>query len=768
MKTKIRILFLGLKKSYWKRAKPFIEQALVSQAIKFDYLVQTHKWENPDDKEAMICEKYQPDFIFTSIEAFSNIHEFKRYFGRCKRKNGTYRPTIFLIEKELQTNLKKLWDHSSENCCALAGFGQISLPGVDALLEEVKPTDVVPIRPQPKLFFNPYPHSDSVSAHHSQNRFIPFSLINKIIWKDQEYNPSDFVKKQDPVGQSNQFIGIWNENDLFSLVTGFPLQNIISLRLGEMEIDHIITWKQLVAKGLACQAMAFKLQQKSLETISLDCNRNIVFIPEQVKNNVQIKIYSELELTSRYLKQILIERGYQKVDLIKQPQINPAYLLLNVSDRAWEDSCTTLHLPLEKTIKTLSGLPEWKDLPLLNWPEKEKAANIEKRYLGSLSKLKKLDRQLQIISNTKAMNEEKKGDDQLLFDQVKLLKQLLEMAEIWEDKGTILKRTHGKSAFVFYDSKLQLSPIMLQLKMVEKRYHFNVKKIKNLENLLQLDVNIISPFLDEGVLICCLSSKKLLSSQLHKFEKLLEERRYSSLSDEEKKLYQDRQEEQKNINQLISWKIWQMVKFGFQDKSSLIYQTARKIIQREVDNSYSKNRIKTICLASENSLEVKNLLEKTILEIFPKNRGSKIYDVAINLNLMLGTTKNVHKSNTAEQNDLKSSRNESEQVLLEHNIHVIKTFQRNLLKLIHKETDLLLWIGDISLLYQLITYIKQESKKFLLMPIIGIVKGGFSPETYHKIVESGARLLYWNQFNKYNPEYISQQLELILNSGKKE
>ncbi|MCP4296500.1 MAG: hypothetical protein GY786_12930 [Proteobacteria bacterium] len=767
MKTEIRILALGVKGNWWNKIQPYIDQALSGSWIKYKTRYLGNQWKRINDDALDVCCDYQPDFIFTSIAAFGSGEKLKNFFHDYKKATLLPLPEIFLVEKQLQGDLKQLWNDSFSNSCSIAGFSQISLPGIRTLLEEITAEDVIPIDPDPKLIF-PL-ESLSLFENSSQNQFISFSEVEKIDWKGREYDPYSFARMQinllklDP--DEKRYIGIWVENRSFSMISGFPLQNVISIEIKDLTIAHVITWGQLRKKDLACESMAFKLQQRSLQLLARSCDNEVLFDEAQVKKCVPVRIYSEFELTRRYLKKILHKAGYFNVITTKELKTETGKLLLNIANENLENPENALQFPVEEKIKEIQGFTEQlEELNHFPVPKEEEvqSVDIKKQWSRGLFHLKKIDQDLQIIASTKIMDEQDKKSDENLYERLRLLKQLLDNAEVWENEQTILKRIHGESAFIFYDDRMQLTSIMPQLRRVEKRFHFNIGKVQELESLLQLDEQIMKPFLEEGILICCASSKKLLSGKLNEFERVLQKNRYNTYNDEEKKLHDNRQKVQRIISKLMSMEIWKSIMHELQINSSTIYQESLKIIQQDLTTSYAKSSISTICISSQSSVSVGNLIN-AILNIFPENEIPEIHEIPINLELMIETTTLSDTTETDQEVVLEDDKTRKEKELLNYNLRIIENFQRDLLKtIVSKETDLLLWVGDIGLLYQFVSHIKQEMGGFLSIPVIGIVEKEYDPQKYQQAVESGIKLLYWDQFNKHNPEYLSGQMDLLL------
>jgi|GEM_PF-6839937 len=763
MVSEIKILGLGIKGTYWKGLAPLLEATLSNQWMAPEIRYFAKPWRDFSTKALQALFDFKPDFVFTSLDAFGSIEAFEEFFQNYQAAKHLSFPSIFLVEKKIPQELKKMWQSCSPLCLSIAGFGKVEVTSSEALLEQVSEHHVLPISPAPQLIF-PMESLCHFEKDH-QRCFIPLQAVDKIQWQEQEYSPEQFTnlisRQHDLEFEAVNYIGFWIENQAFSLIAGFPMQNVITWDIASLRIDHLLTWEQFQNNPGAVQALLLKVEQLSLQHLAESTQAAIQFKTASIKKRIPLKFYTSFPLIARYFQRVLEQNGYERVSPANELSLSTDSFLLNLSDDVLENSTLGRSFPLDQRIRQLPGLMEYlDDVSLLPTPNLEelKTTNIPQARREQSFRLKKLIQRESTISSTKILDAQKLDTDQKAVRKIQLLHSLLENAEIWDNDQTILRRLHGENAFIFYDDQFQLPAIMEQLRQVARRFHFDVNKLQEIRNLFTLKDQILEPFLEEGVVVCCASAKVKLEEKLQFFQKELAKHRYQSLTKEERQLYRNKQDAQLQLSKLLSLDIFKTLHLAYRKDKKALEQFVTQAQQAIWKQQFSHSNIKEICLLSQTDASTYDL-KRDLSQLFPGNNSVRISTIPIDLKLQTELTEDENKvirdqaSSSEEREEL--SRHQLTRFNLKQVAHFLSTIQTYLES---RQADLLVWEFDLHLQYQLFLQLQRSRSRHRFTPILGIFTGEFDAEKYGQMTQEGVRLVYWDQFRKLNKDFLQEAL----------
>ncbi|MCP4752362.1 MAG: hypothetical protein GY866_15825 [Proteobacteria bacterium] len=535
-----------------------------------------------------------------------------------------------------------------------------------------------------------------------------------------------------------------------------------------ISIYHVLSERELKKRTADFESFLFKMREHSKYRLCQDFNDEMSKESATVKANTPITICTDYPVINMIFYNLLKKDGYEQVTTTDQRIDQSDRFLLNISSKSGDDELFCKNLLLETNVFDIPAFPKVTE-GIYSQPvssnESCETSEIQAERKRIIRKTHKLNDQIKNLSSSKALADQEKYMNLVAGRKLDILMALLDIAEIWDEQNHETTNLYEENVLIFYDDNLQATLLNKKLKGEGKKLFVDVaKEIDDLKMLMTLNTDYLEPFLHEGIIVCCTSSKTILVRKFQQFQLELSQKKHPELSEGINALRSEKRKCRDRLIELAYLEAWNQLKSFYLKNSDAILQSARKAKQAFDIRKSSRNRIRNLGVFSMDS-EQCYAIETALTKVFSGFDHVRFHPVFADMELVTSLSKetmdsleelHVGKNERATAIQKELARQNAQQLSLYFN-HVLK-------KLSVISVDLLIVEHDFELLNLLIKNLRQRKSLYRYTPILAVFSGPIHEEKMIELAHQGVKILYRDRFEKSNNEYFVESLKTVFSS----
>jgi len=768
---KLKILGVGINRLLWWKLTRVLRKFIGFKSLEIGFAHISEK--NIKGRSSYYDEflKSAPDVVFTSLSIFKDLSDFESFLESCSRIDTKLPTNVLLIESQVKDFLKT---YLSTHPLAVFNFNDHSgLSLADSVyIANSEGHQALPARISPSPTIK---HSAGSDIFLDDNQKISFYLLEEVEsldWEGATYEVEDFLTLQTEFLSAHDWItnvtGFLLKNGETYLSDGFRIRDLVNMETASLPIDHLLSTAQITNRTKDFYALIFKFRELVRSRINYNAISQVSSDSGNIKANIPVSVCSEHTTVNRIFNLILESDGYGQVTTIEDQVDQNNRFLLNPSTKPEKNSPLYLNLMLEPKIFAIQGFSKItteiysSPKPIKEWAE---ISEIQAERSRMAKQMQKLDDQIRSLSGSKMMADQEKYINILASRKQEILKTLLEISYIWDEAIEVPPVSGNEELLIFYDDQLQATTLNNLLSGRGKKLYVDVlQQIGDIKKLIALNTDYLESFLHKGIVICCASSKAILTRKLHQFRNELAQYESPDLSDAIKKLNSEKDRCQKRLLGLAFEEAYFELKKFYGKFSTQIFEAAKIAhfeLEKRLLQSGHLRRISICSLNKERCEQIEFALNKCLSELDGRQFNYVMGHPGLKTTLENEETitRQISGVTIAEQRQILRDK------LVKANAKKVNDYFQNLLSQIEEyASDLLVVEQDIMLLSLFIPLLRQENNVHQHTPIIGIFSGEIDVEKLDKLARLGVKLMYRNQFRLENKDYLVDPLQMILSS----
>ena len=756
------------RRQWWKFAR------LLKKSIGFNFFdvdlnyISKKKLEGPGiDAESVL--QPVPDAVFTSLSAFEDVSKFESFLKTYSASSSGLPTCVILIENQLSDFLGMYlsvhplveFNFIDYNRLTLADPIYFAKPDCNLQFP-------VLIEPAPLLTLTM--GSDIFIDKEEKISFYLLEEVESINWENVNYEVEDFLTLQADLMSASEWIeavtGFLQIGGSTYFSNGFCIRDLINIESPGKPIDHILSQDEINQKTQGYSSFAFKFSELMNYRSTVELSKVISDDSSNIKANIPLTVCSEHPVVNRIFYFLLKNDGYRQVTTIEEQVDQDNRFLINPTTKPEKDNHLFFNISLEPKIFAILGFSKIdQDIyanrgPVKEW--KDRTEILEERNRMA-KQMQKLDDQVRSLSSSKIMADQEKYINLLASRKQEIITALLEISYIWDESTEDPLISGNEDLLIFYDDQLQATTLNNLLPGRGKKLYVDVlNQTYDLKALITLNTDILEPFLHKGIVICCSSSKTILTGKLKQFKNELANYKGPDLSDAINKLNSEKNRCQKRLLGLAYEEAYYELKIFYGKLSDRIFDAAKIAYDEISKNIFQPERLHRICICSMNK-ERCEIIETALKKCLPKTEDAQIQLVMAHpgLNTTLNDVETIP--------DDPSSYNQSEgqptisEEIISQNVEKMKIYFDTLIsQFSNLSSDLLIIEQDLKLLKLFIPILRQEENSFRNTPIVALFSGDINKADMEFLSHIGVKLVYRDQFKAMNFESLVEPLGRVL------
>lgn len=761
MNTTIRILGLGLDSILWKRLTHQLTEAFSKDQIELSFSLIKYKWSHFKENSLSLLNEFQPDFIFSSTALFKNLEEMEAFFQTYQPADLVDYPCLILIEKDSRRFIKQFLKLHPYSEFQFKQYPRLRIDNPDWFADGSKAVVQTDLQPTPELIL-----PDRQTLFLDRDKLVGFASwhdLTTIGWNGKQYSPKDFCDWYDrtyqPRHKASEFKGLLFDCGRVFLSPGFFLRDIVKIETDYLPIMHIISFQQLKASGPDFEALLFKLLETAKFRSGLRFNEDYFNERAVIKSHVPVTISADSAVICSLFRQLLQHDGYINSVTADQTVDSAVRFLISLHYAPDHNTPFSYAIVLDKAIAEFEGIEQLDATVQLTDSELEDLVNaeqIQKRKHQLAKRLSKLDDQFKMLSSSKAKTDKERYVDMITQGKMEVIKNLLEVSEIWDEHSCDVSVSRQENVLVLYDQPSQAQLIETQLQHNNRKLYLDAsQQLVTLEALVNLNTGQLEPFLHDGVVICCMSTKAVLIRRFQQFVQELSQKKYPPLDEAIATLKTEISRCKNRIKHLKLLELGSRLYSVFQANAEALYNEIQVYFKELERNRYSIKNGSKICVVADNEDECQKI--RSVLEQLASNCSEITFHLVHSQLDLTGESMEEIDSGSLQaffNNSLNLGQNEQE--VIRHQAQVLSRYYRSLFsKIAMKDVDLFILNGDQRIFQVLIEFLRQEKSKYQQTPIVLLASGTFDYNQMRELSRNGVKVLYQDQFRRDNPQELS-------------
>ncbi len=757
-KQKLRLLGLGLDSVLWKRLNQHLVRMFRNDEIELEFQLIKYKWSKFKDKSLKNLEEFNPDFIFTSSELFKGIEEMESFFQLYQPKDIIDYPGLILVEHKPERFTREYFKAHPYSEIQFRQFPRLRITDPDLIFFdslEITPSEINPL---PEIHFKE--DKEIFLDREKLIGFSPWKDIATLYWKDKHYTPYQFCQLFDRTYESDSSTkhskGILFDCGRMYISPGFFLRDIAKLETSNLPIVHLISYQQVKKHYLDLESLCFKLLETAKHRCSLKFNENYLQDEAAIKSHVPVTISSDSTLACSVFNQLMQEDGYARTVTADQADDLANRFLVSLNSEPVENTPFTYSIILEKMPRDAVNSDIASDNECLSQLEMEDIADpvmLHKRSNQVTKRLKKLNDQMKVLAGSKVESDKNRYIDMLSHNKMELIHNLLEISETWDEYSCDVAVARQESVLVLYDDENQAAAIEEQLQRNERKTLLNVsQRFSNFESLVNLNIGPLEPFLHDGVVICCRTTKAILIRKFQQFEKELSQRKYPPLDKAILNLESEISKCEDKARRLKILNYSSYLRELYLENKKALFSAVKNYFKEVEKTRYlikNKGAIYIISDEEDNCEKIAAAVKMT----YGESGAVVVKQVFTELNLFFG-----------DLGDRGGSDEESYQSdLIDMNVNELSRFYRDVAQSIGlNDVEIFFLAGEPQLNQLLIEFLRQKGSKYINTPIVLLASGIFNYQLMNGLSREGVKVLYQDQLLRDNPEALAKTFKTML------
>ncbi len=757
-KQKLRLLGLGLDTVLWKRLYQHMTRTFRKDEINLEFQLIKYKWSKFKDKSLENLEDFNPDFIFTSSELFKGIEEMESFFQSYQPMNIVGYPGLILVEHKPERFIRQYFRAHPYSDIQFRQFPRLKITDPDLIFydsSEIAPREIYPL---PEIHFKE--EKEIFLDREKLIGFSPWKDIATLYWKEKHYTPYQFCQLFDQTYENDSSTkhskGILFDCGRMYISPGFFLRDIANLETLSLPIVHIISYQQVKKHYLDLDSLCFKLLETAKHRCSLKFNENYLQDEVAIKSHVPVTISSDSALTCTVINQLMQADGYARTVTADQADDSANRFLVSLNIEPVENTPFTFSiildkLPIENATSGETGVIE--PLTQLELEDIADPVMLQKRSNQVTKRLQKLKDQMKVLASSKAESDKNRYIDMLSRNKMEFINNLLEISETWEEQNCDVAVARQESVLVLYDDEKQALAIEEQLQRNERKTFLNAaQQFFNFESLVDLNIGPLEPFLHDGVVICCMTTKAILLRKFQQFEKELAQRNYPPLDKAISNLESEisKCEERAGRMKILNYSSY-LRELYLENKEALFSAVKNYFKEVEKTRYLIKNQGAVYIIGDEEDNCDK--IASAVKMAYGDSENIVVRKVPTELNLFYG--------DLADQTETDEESFRSD--LIDMNVNELSRFYRDIaLSIGLRDVEIFFLAGDPQLNQLLIEFLRQKGSKYINTPIVLLASGVFNYQLMNGLSREGVKVLYQDQLLRDNPEALAKTFKTIV------
>lgn len=769
MKKKQRLRFLGLGLDYllWKRLNEYLTFVFANEEIELAFAFVKYKWSKFKSNALESMVSFQPDFIFTCASIFKSVEDMDAFFQSYQPTDLIDTPCLILIERKPLRFIKQYCQSHPFPEFQFRQYPKLRIDNPRLFSSDTGNETFIEIKPLPELFFKQ--KRDIFLDREKLVGFAAWEELSHLIWKNERYTPAEFSKHFSTIYQSRKPTkksrGILLDCGRAFIFSGFNLRDISRIETDYFPVEHLIGFKQIKANAADLNALLCKVLEISKYRCSLRFNEQYFSDQGAFKSHVPVTISSDNMLVCQLFQQILSKDGYQRTLIADQANDSADRFLISVRSKAVEETPFTYSILFDAETDTIEGEETIDPLSDIEMEDLSDQLQLQKSKNRLQQRLVKLSDQKKALTNAKEEDDKQRYMDMISNTKMETIRNLLEISEIWDEHSCDVSVARSENVLILHDDQEQAELIDQQLKNNNRKtFQAITQSIVDLESLVRFNVGPLEPFLHDGVIICCMSTKALLLRRFHQFEYQISQKNYPPLTDAIENLNAEIKKCESRYQRLKILEIASALYTLYKEHADRLFTAIvnySKTLERNRFTLQHRRHIGIICDDQEDG----ECIQKAI-DIHLNHAESPEYTlICPELNTIseeAGSCAVVDDQNSSERS---TSVDQDQGDLLEYNAEQLSSFFRSIAsRMGFLEFDILFIAGDPQVYQLLIEFLRQEGSRFINTPIVMLATGVFDYQRMHELSQQGVRVLYQDHLRRSNPEALSQTFKLLLSS----
>lgn len=769
MKQKIKILSLGIPRLFWTKFSHLIKTEIRQVSIVLEFIYVGKKFTRFKEICAETIQLNTPDIIFTSLALFKNLGELECIITESSQTVQNFRPEIYLIENKLEKTLKSALNDDAQIQFNFANYGNLLIQDTEIIAPFSSDFDTVfEIDPAPML------NADSNTYRYLNKEKTAWIVspddISNMIWHGRTYALDDFMETFPHLTTHNkrtngQPVFLVSQKKVY-LSYGLQLRDLIEIKTDSISIQHILSFIQIKKGSPNFNAFLFKLNEQIKYQLSEKLFRANQENCTCIKASIPVTICTDYPIISKIFWHILRNDGYNQVLTADQTLDQSERFLVNISKEPADDSIFNKNIIIEESIFDIPGFPQVTLDVVLRPPAADDSSDCEEmksRRKQLLLQVKKLSDQIKNLSSSKILADQEKYTNSLAGRKLEIVTVLLDTADIWSENSDDLIKTYEENVLVFYDDQIQASIINKLIHGDGRRIFWDISdNMGNLKSFVRLNTDLFEPFLHDGIILCCASTKNILLRKIQQFQHDLSQKKYPDVSDAIIKLKSEKQSFQKQLIKLAYQECWFELNKFYQENAEQIYQAACEAKQHLTEINMSHEKISNICIASISSQSCETI-ESAIRNAYEDLNSVNYHHIHAKLELASSipeeTLALLKRGDTSDEDKKIAER----QILAQINAKKISKFLNEVSNRVNEISfEMVVIEHDIDLVYLLIEELLNANPRFKSIPVVALFSGSVNPERMTELSCKGVKLIYRNQVRIKDLDYLVHSLTTIL------
>jgi len=371
------------------------------------------------------------------------------------------------------------------------------------------------------------------------NTLIPFKNIQKIETRKAGTAPekwlNNFLLERDSVAHPDQVVGILRETKGCYLFPGIPFNSILSLKIDETKIEHVIRLDECSIKNQPFKRFIVNMEQEHRLWLSADKER-------AKRASVHIHCSGKYPIINTLMQKLLKEIGYNNFKLnteinneeLKQKKPDIYLKLNNFPADKIRQKHIDWSIDLNQILEPLNHFIYLSDLKMENISAALPIHKIEFEEFR--------DNLLKEIKDAETKNQQAQSDQMLHTQERNILKKItpfsrklleaLSTSRTWESAVEIASKIKQPRAILFCENENVAAELNLSLTEVPRKLWINPFKFQHAEDLTQLNSKMTHSYLKPGTIIISASARTHLENLCRKA--LLESKQAETVLHEQK------------------------------------------------------------------------------------------------------------------------------------------------------------------------------------------------------------------------------------------
>ncbi|MCG8333841.1 MAG: hypothetical protein MJE63_04950 [Proteobacteria bacterium] len=717
-----------------------------------------YKWSKFKDKSLENLEDFNPDFIFTSSELFKGIEEMESFFQSYQPMNIVGYPGLILVEHKPERFIRQYFRAHPYSDIQFRQFPRLKITDPDLIFfdsSEIAPREIYPL---PEIHFKE--EKEIFLDREKLIGFSPWKDIATLYWKEKHYTPYQFCQLFDQTYENDSSTkhskGILFDCGRMYISPGFFLRDIANLETLSLPIVHIISYQQVKKHYLDLDSLCFKLLETAKHRCSLKFNENYLQDEVAIKSHVPVTISSDSALTCTVINQLMQADGYARTVTADQADDSANRFLVSLNMEPVENTPFTFSiildkLPIENATSDETGVIE--PLTQLELEDIADPVMLQKRSNQVTKRLQKLKDQMKVLASSKAESDKNRYIDMLSRNKMEFINNLLEISETWDEQNCDVAVARQENVLVLYDDEKQALAIEEQLQRNERKTFLNAaQQFFDFESLVDLNIGPLEPFLHDGVVICCMTTKAILLRKFQQFEKELAQRKYPPLDKAISNLESEisKCEERAGRMKILDYSSY-LRELYLENKEALFSAVKNYFKEVEKTRYLIKNQGAVYIIGDEEDNCDK--IASAVKMAYGDSKNIVVRKVPTELNLFYG--------DLADQTETDEESFRSD--LIDMNVNELSRFYRDIaLSIGLRDVEIFFLAGDPQLNQLLIEFLRQKGSKYINTPIVLLASGVFNYQLMNGLSREGVKVLYQDQLLRDNPEALAKTFKTIV------